>query len=207
MCDVRACIRVCVYVHVHTGDIKIFRIGTWLLDMISTSGGSFQVPAAKICTKIRQTRFKKNFHPPLYSISFHSCWLSTKALCSMMVVSFVFQLFTHIIIFWAEVKQQYGCTNPRGGELKAVQLGFEDRHVTTQLIGGLEAHKIVDNCSCHTIFKRTGMNYHSMTVQSNSLSRGAEANASRNQERAHQKAPIWAVRYRDEQWANPSALC
>lgn len=70
------------------------------------------------------------------------------------------------------------------------------------------ASKIVDNCSCLTIFKRTGRNYHSMTVQSNSLSRGAEANVSHNQERAHQKGePIWAVKYRDEQWADSFALC
>lgn len=96
-----------------------------------------------------------------------------------MVVPFGFQLLTHIILL-AGVTQQYSCTNPRGGDLKAVQLGFEDRHVTTPLIGGLGASKIVDDCSCHTIFKRTGMNYHSMTVQSNSLSRGVKANVSRN---------------------------
>lgn len=142
----------------------------------------------------------------MYFLFFHPCWPCTKALCSTLVVLFVFQLLTHIIwLTWAI--QHYGCTNPRGSYLKAVQLGFEDRYVTTTLIGGLGASQIVDKCSCHTIFKRTGMNYHSMTVQSNSLSRGAEANVSRNQERAHQKAPIWAVRYRDEQWANLSALC
>lgn len=41
------------------------------------------------------------------------------------------------------------------------------------------------------------MNYNSMTVQSNSPSRAAEANASRNG-KDHQKAPIREVRYRDE---------
>lgn len=70
------------------------------------------------------------------------------------------------------------------------------------------ASKIVDNCSCLTIFNRTAMNYHSMTVRSNSLSRGAEANVSQSQEKAHQKGePTWAARYRDEQWADSSALC
>lgn len=97
------------------------------------------------------------------------------------------------------------CANPRGGDLSREHCN-EDLKTNTSPHLWLVVWELA-RLLATAIFKRTGMNYHSMTVQSNSLSRGAEATVSRQQERAHQKAPIWGVSYRDEQWANLPALC
>lgn len=124
-----------------------------------------------------------------------------------MVVTYVFQSLTHIHFFGpSDAAMWLHKAKRKESESSATGIGRQtSRHASGWWS---RASKIVDNCSCLTIFKRTGRNYHSMTVRSNSLSRGAEANVSHNQERAHQKGePIWAVKYRDEQWADSFALC
>lgn len=129
-----------------------------------------------------------------------------------MVVTYVFQSLTHII-FLARVMQQCGCTKPRGRNLRAVPLGLEDRRVATPLVGGWELARLLTTvpaslsskgqegtitawlCSAIPLAVEQKQMYH--ITRRGPIRRGGEGEGE----------PIWAVKYRDEQWADSFALC